>query len=164
MQTPAQQAASRSSVDPATWRLHRLWAIERKTIDLECLTHACGALAGAPSLASRPCASPAKKNVLKRTHRGTPRLSRSLGRPAGRTVRRSLYPCASGHTSQSGGLPSMTLKNVRRRHPTENPGRTHRKPARTHPQPTRTHGNPPPRSLAPPLCFSRAPQPGPEGA
>ena len=65
MQTPAQQAASRSSVDPATWRLHRLWAIERKTIDLECLTHACGALAGAPSLASRPCASPAKQKRVK---------------------------------------------------------------------------------------------------
>ena len=41
----------------ATWRLYRLWAIERKAIDLElatqsspddleCLTHACGALAG----------------------------------------------------------------------------------------------------------------------
>ena len=49
--------APRDAVDSATWRLHRLRAIEHKTIDLElatqsspddleCLAHACGALAG----------------------------------------------------------------------------------------------------------------------
>ena len=62
----------------ATWRLYRLRAVERKTIDpelatqsfpddLECLTHACGALPGAPSPAFRPCASPAKKRFAQTT-------------------------------------------------------------------------------------------------
>jgi len=147
----------------ATWRLYRLRAIERKAIDLElatqsspddleCLAHACGALPGKnprpQNIIRRSLAriqalrQPGEKNLTKRTQRGTPRLSRPLGRPAGRTVRRSLYPCASGHTSRSHGLQPVNSKNLRLRHPTEKPRRTHRKPARTHPQPTRTHGKP----------------------
>jgi hypothetical protein len=48
--------------------------------------------------------------MSKRTQRGTPRFSRPLSRPAGRTVRRNLYSCASGHTSPSHGLQPVTPK------------------------------------------------------
>jgi hypothetical protein len=88
--------------------------------------------------ASRPCASQAKKNMSKRTQRGTPRLSRPLGRMAARTVRRSLYPCASGHTSPSRGLQPVNPKNLRLRHPTETqekPKKTQEKPATPAEQP-----------------------------
>ncbi len=42
---PVEQAAV-EEICSATWRLYRLRAIERKALDLECVLHACGALAG----------------------------------------------------------------------------------------------------------------------
>jgi hypothetical protein len=130
-------------------------AIERKTIDLglaaqsspddlECLTHACGALPGKnPRI--QALRQPGEKNLTKRTQRGTPRVSRPLGPPARRTVRRSLYPCASGHTSPSRGLRPVNPKNLRLRHPTETqerPKKTQEKPTETRERPTETRGKP----------------------
>ena len=96
---------------------------------LECLAHARGVPAGKnPRI--RALRQPGEKNMSIRTQRGTPPLSRPLGRPAARTARRSLYPCASGHTSRSRGLQPVNPKNCCRRHPTK----TQEKPA-THAEP-----------------------------
>jgi len=64
-----------------------------------------------------------KKGSRKSPPRKAPRGSRPLGRPAGRTVRRSLYPCASGHTSRSRGLQPVNPHNLRLRRPRTNPGK-----------------------------------------
>jgi hypothetical protein len=160
----------------ATWRLHRLRAIERKTIDLElatqsspddleCLARACGALAGKnPHLLFQRHETrlqniirrslnrietlrriEAQKNSTKPPPRGTPRVSRPLGRPANRNVRRSLNPCASGHTSPSLGLHPVNPKNLRLRRPTEaqeKPKKNPRKPKKNPPKPTETQEKP----------------------
>ena len=97
---------------------------------LECLVRACDVLAGKnPRLqAPRP---PGERNSRKLPPRNTPRVSRPVRRPAGRTVRRSLYPCASGHSSPSHGRRPVNPKNPA--------SATPRKPKRN---PRRTHGNP----------------------
>jgi hypothetical protein len=129
-------SSRRSRLETApTWRLCRLRVIERKTLDLElaaqsspddleCLLHACGSLAGG-------VASGHKKNSGKSPSSNTPR--------AGRHTRRSLYPCASQHTSASPGLPPAAAqeepkKNPRRtrEEPKKDPGRTRQDPASGH--------------------------------
>jgi hypothetical protein len=99
-------------------------AIQSSPDGPECLAHPCGVLAGKnPRL--QALRQPGEKNMSKRTQRGTPRLSRPLGRmAAARTVRRSLYPCASGHTSRSRGLQPVNPHNLRLRRPRTNPGKS----------------------------------------
>jgi hypothetical protein len=89
---------------------------------LECLPHACGALAGKyPRL--QALRQPGEKNMSKRTQRGTPPLSRPLGRPAGRTVRRSLYPCAQNIIRRSLARIQALRQPGARKHDKTNPAR-----------------------------------------
>jgi hypothetical protein len=90
-------------------------AIQSSPGDLECLAHACGVLAGKNPRIQAP-RQPGERKITKRTQGGSPRLSRPLGRMAARTVRRSVYPWASGHTSRSRGLQPVNPKNLRLRH------------------------------------------------
>jgi hypothetical protein len=100
----------------------------------------------------------AKKRFAKSPLSGTPRRSRPLGRPAGRTVPRSLYPYASGHISRSHELPPVTFKNPRLRHPKKNPRRTQeeprKNPGRTHQDPSQPTAGVPPHRRGPRMVQS----------
>jgi hypothetical protein len=137
MRTPARQAASRangarSAMSTRSLNPDHLGCLaqalrqprERKSADSNPRRHASAQrLHPCPSVAT--ClGSRQKKDSTKSTLSGTPRRSRPPGRPAGRDVRRSLYPCASGHTFRAHGLPPVTFRNLPFHHPTENPGRT----------------------------------------
>ena len=63
-------------------RQHMPCTAPRKTIHLECLTHARGALAGAPSPASGPCARSARKGFAQTTPVGHA-LAEASSAPAG---------------------------------------------------------------------------------
>jgi hypothetical protein len=120
-------------------------AIQSSPDGLECLASSAWPMPAAfwPAKipASRPCASQAKKNMSIRTQEGTPPFSRPLGRMAAHAMRRTLYPCASGHTSRSCGLQPANPKNLRLRHPKETqekPTETQGKPKKTQEKPTET--------------------------
>jgi len=131
MRTPAQQAASRARTQAL--RQPR----ETKSADSNPRRHASAhRIHPCPSVAA--ClGSTQKKDSAKSPLSGTLRGSSPLRRPTGRNVRRSLIPCASGHTSESHGLQPATSQEE----PKENPPIT-----RQNPPPT--HQNPPSRASA----------------
>jgi hypothetical protein len=102
--------------------------------------------ASATSPASKHCARSGDKTIRPNHPRWADlQVGRPLGPPAGRVVRRNLYPCASGHTSQSHALQPLKPQNLRLWHPTENP-----------PKPTRTSPPRSPASCSPVTFASRA--------
>ena len=130
MRIPAQPAAARATS-----------ARSSMPGDLQCLVRASGALAGKnPRIQALP--QPGEKKEFDQiTPVGTLRVGRPLGRMAAHTMRRSLYPCASGHTSPSCELQPVNLKNLRLRHPKktqEKPKKTQEKPKKTQEKPTET--------------------------
>ena len=124
MRTPAQQAASRPCASHAKEKSAD--SNPRRRASPQRL-HPC------PSVAT--ClGSTQKKDSAKSPLSGAPRGSRPLRRPAASNVRRSLIPCASGHTSRSNGFRPVSPKNIRLRHPKktrEKPKKTQEKPKET---------------------------------
>ena len=127
MRTPAQHAAARATS-----------ARSSMPGDLQCLVRASGALAGKNPRIHTLRQPGEKKEFAQIAPVGTPRVGRPLARMAARTVRRSLYPCASGHTSRSYELQPVNPKNLRLRHPKK----TQEKPKKTQENPRKTHRNP----------------------
>ena len=159
----AVEQAAVEEICSATWRLYRLRAIERKAIDLElaaqsspddleCLLHACGALAGKESPLPPP--PPASRNPPPEHHPARPRPHR--GPASHRATKKfgkiALVEPPSGRASYCAGAlihappdthprpPGCSL-----RHPRKNPGRTQeeprKNPRRTREEPTRTQGS-----------------------
>jgi len=164
MRHPARQAASRANGARSSMDALSLHLLAKTTVDdTLCIASrdpveaTCSAIQSSPD--DLDCLVPAGKNprlhALRQTcekkgsrkppPRKVPRGSRPLGRMAARTVRRSLYPCASGHTSRSRGLQPANRKNLRLRHPKktqEKPKETQEKPKKTQEKPTETQENP----------------------
>jgi len=76
----------------------------------------------------------------------SPKPPLSADSQAGSPMRRSLYPCAFGHTSQRLGLQPAASQEE----PRKNPRETHQNPPRTHQNPSNPPPCSPPRRAGPP--------------
>ena len=155
---PVEQAAV-EEICSATWRLYRLRAIERKAInlelaaqsspdDLECLLHACGALAGTESRLPSP--PPASGNPPPDHHPARPRPHRGPASPwttkqirENRPRRTALGPGVIRSEALIHAPPATHPRppGCSLRHPRKNPGRTQEEPKKN---PGRTRQDPEP--------------------